>query len=216
MDGVFWKTISVSTIEPLPPFPRIHRRNTTHLRPLQRPSRPNPGGLLTCRLQDWCAETGDCFYAYEDYDSDLWVLRVRVREGRGREGRWRKSGKWIWRKGRVVCFHLLLLLIFLLLLGWVLFTIYWWVRKLTCVYLHRRKRQQQHRANNDISSSFLQGKYHPRDSPLIYSPSPTHLLGGAGIHTLSITAGGRCQPVMVMVPYFTTNQVVFYPSEPPD
>jgi len=44
---------------------------------------------------------------------------------------------------------------------------------------------------------------------------PAYVLGGAGIHTLSITAGGRCQPVMVMVPYFTTNQVVFYPSELP-
>jgi hypothetical protein len=34
--------------------------------------------------------------------------------------------------------------------------------------------------------------------------SPTHLLDGAGIHTLPVTAGGGCQPVMVMVPYFTT------------
>jgi hypothetical protein len=32
----------------------------------------------------------------------------------------------------------------------------------------------------------------------------THLLDGAGIHTLSLTAGGGCQPVMAMVPYFTT------------
>jgi hypothetical protein len=45
---------------------------------------------------------------------------------------------------------------------------------------------------------------------------PTHLLGGAGIHTLSVTADGGCQLVMAMVPYyFTTKQVVFYPSEPP-
>ena len=44
---------------------------------------------------------------------------------------------------------------------------------------------------------------------------PTHLLGGAGIHTLLIMASGGCQLVMVMVPHFTTNQVVFYPSEPP-
>jgi hypothetical protein len=44
---------------------------------------------------------------------------------------------------------------------------------------------------------------------------PTHLLGGAGIHTLSVTVDGGCQPVMTMVPYFTTKQVMFYPSEPP-
>jgi hypothetical protein len=44
--------------------------------------------------------------------------------------------------------------------------------------------------------------------------NPTHLLGGAGIHTLSVTADAGCQPVMVMVPYFTTKRVMFYPSEP--
>jgi|SRR5882762_4954044 len=41
----------------------------------------------------------------------------------------------------------------------------------------------------------------------------THLLGGAGIRTLSVrlTADGGCQPVMVMVPYFTkkTGSVLF-------
>jgi hypothetical protein len=50
---------------------------------------------------------------------------------------------------------------------------------------------------------------------LVLPRNTTHLLGGAGIHTLSVTADGGCQPVMAMVPYFTTKQVVFYPSEPP-
>jgi hypothetical protein len=42
---------------------------------------------------------------------------------------------------------------------------------------------------------------------------PTHLLGGAGIHTLSVMVDARCQPVIVMVLYFTTKQVVLHPSE---
>ena len=36
--------------------------------------------------------------------------------------------------------------------------------------------------------------------------SPTHLLGGAGIHTLSVTADGGCRPAMAMVSYFTTKR----------
>jgi hypothetical protein len=44
---------------------------------------------------------------------------------------------------------------------------------------------------------------------------PTHLLGGARIHTLSVMADGGWQLVTAMVLYFTTKRAIFYPSEPP-
>jgi len=44
------------------------------------------------------------------------------------------------------------------------------------------------------------------------SMTSSHLLGGVVIHAQSVMADGGCQPVMAMVPCFTTKQWVFYPS----
>jgi len=56
---------------------------------------------------------------------------------------------------------------------------------------------ETHFANSEKFNTYLLQKYGSID---------THLLVGVGIHTLSITVDGECQPAMVMVPYFTTKQ----------
>jgi hypothetical protein len=66
-------------------------------------------------------------------------------------------------------------------------------------------------ANSEVIEKFPRRGQIGQSFPIF----PTHFLGEVGIHTLSVTADGGCQLVMVMVPYFTKKKVVFYSSEPP-